>query len=158
MQHRIVVLGAGYTGAIAAGRLAKRLHREDVAITLVNPEPDFVERVRLHQLATGQDLTPRPFSEMFAGTGVELKLAKVSSVDVYWFQESGQGQIKLPANWQLFYRDGQEWKPVEASAPFGIAPDRYNHVAFKPVSTTALRLQVQLQPDHSAGISEWKVN
>ncbi|GAA0676850.1 FAD-dependent oxidoreductase [Kitasatospora atroaurantiaca] len=82
MQHRIVVLGAGYTGAIAAGRLAKRLHREDVAITLVNPEPDFVERVRLHQLATGQDLAPRPFSEMFAGAGVELKLARVTAVDV----------------------------------------------------------------------------
>lgn len=82
MQHRIVVLGAGYTGAIAAGRLAKRLHREDVTITLVNPEPDFVERVRLHQLAAGQDLAPRPFGEMFAGTGVELKLAKVTAVDV----------------------------------------------------------------------------
>ncbi|MGW5257475.1 NAD(P)/FAD-dependent oxidoreductase [Streptomyces sp. NPDC004012] len=82
MQHRIVVLGAGYTGAIAAGRLAKHLHREDVAITLVNAEPDFVERVRMHQLAVGQDLTPRPFSEMFAGTGVELKLAKVTAVDV----------------------------------------------------------------------------
>ncbi|MGP3917287.1 NAD(P)/FAD-dependent oxidoreductase [Nonomuraea sp. 10N515B] len=82
MQHRIVVLGAGYTGAIAAGRLAKRLRREDVAITLVNAEPDFVERVRMHQLATGQDLKPRPFSEMFAGTGVELRLAKVTGVDV----------------------------------------------------------------------------
>ncbi|MFE6841904.1 NAD(P)/FAD-dependent oxidoreductase [Streptomyces sp. NPDC057686] len=82
MQHRIVVLGAGYTGAVAAGRLAKRLHREDVTITLVNPEPDFVERVRLHQLAAGQDLRPRPFGEMFAGTGVELKLAKVGAVDV----------------------------------------------------------------------------
>ncbi|MER6712937.1 FAD-dependent oxidoreductase [Streptomyces sp. NPDC000877] len=82
MQHRIVVLGAGYTGATAAGRLAKRLHREDVAITLVNAEPDFVERVRMHQLAAGQDLTPRPFSEMFAGTGVTLKLAQVTGVDV----------------------------------------------------------------------------
>ncbi|MEU0388611.1 NAD(P)/FAD-dependent oxidoreductase [Streptomyces chartreusis] len=82
MQHRIVVLGAGYTGAIAAGRLARRLHRAEVAITLVNTEPDFVERVRMHQLATGQDLRPRPFSEMFAGTGVELKLAKVTGVDV----------------------------------------------------------------------------
>ncbi|MEV6727590.1 FAD-dependent oxidoreductase [Streptomyces sp. NPDC051364] len=82
MQHRIVVLGAGYTGAVAAGRLAKRLHREDVTITLVNPEPDFVERVRLHQLAAGQDLRPRPFGEMFAGTGVELKLGAVTAVDV----------------------------------------------------------------------------
>lgn len=82
MQQRIIVLGAGYAGAIAAGRLAKRLHREDVTITLVNAEPDFVERVRMHQLAVGQDLKPRPFSEMFAGTGVRLKLAKVTAVDV----------------------------------------------------------------------------
>ncbi|TDC72440.1 NAD(P)/FAD-dependent oxidoreductase [Streptomyces hainanensis] len=82
MQHRIIVLGAGYTGAIAAGRLAKRLRREDVAITLVNAEPDFVERVRMHQLAAGQDLRPRPFAQMFAGTGVALRLAKVSGVDV----------------------------------------------------------------------------
>ncbi|MEU8005916.1 FAD-dependent oxidoreductase [Catellatospora sp. NPDC049111] len=82
MKHRIVVLGAGYTGATAAGRLAKRLHHEDVAITLVNADPDFVERVRMHQLAAGQDLTPRPLREMFAGTGVELRLTKVTGVDV----------------------------------------------------------------------------
>ncbi|MFI6856658.1 NAD(P)/FAD-dependent oxidoreductase [Streptomyces sp. NPDC050416] len=82
MQHRIVVLGAGYTGATAAGRLARRLHHEDVAITLVNAEPDFVERVRMHQVATGQDLRPRPLGEMFAGTGVALKLSKVTGVDV----------------------------------------------------------------------------
>lgn len=82
MQHRIVVLGAGYTGAVVAGRLARRLRREDVTITLVNAEPDFVERVRMHQLATGQDLKPRPLDEMFAGTGVELRLARVASVDV----------------------------------------------------------------------------
>lgn len=81
MQHRIIVLGAGYSGAIAAGRLAKRLRREDVAITLVNAEPDFVERVRMHQLATGQKLKARPLREMFAGTGVELRLAKVTGVD-----------------------------------------------------------------------------
>ncbi|MEU1436897.1 NAD(P)/FAD-dependent oxidoreductase [Streptomyces sp. NPDC005775] len=80
-QHRIIVLGAGYSGAIAAGRLAKRLRREDVAITLVNAESDFVERVRMHQLAVGQDLTPRPFGKMFAGTGVALKYAKVTAVD-----------------------------------------------------------------------------
>ncbi|GHG37532.1 NAD(P)/FAD-dependent oxidoreductase [Streptomyces hydrogenans] len=82
MQHRIVVLGAGYTGAVAAGRLAKRLHRDDVTLTLVNPEADFVERVRLHQVAAGQDLAPRPFDQVFAGTGVELKLARVAAVDV----------------------------------------------------------------------------
>jgi NADH dehydrogenase FAD-containing subunit len=82
MKHHIIVLGAGYSGAVAAGRLARRLHSDDVRITLVNAEPDFVERVRMHQLATGQDLTPRPLAEVFAGTGVELRLATVTGVDV----------------------------------------------------------------------------
>jgi NADH dehydrogenase len=82
MEHRIIVLGAGYTGAVAAGRLARRLQRQDAAITLVNAEPDFVERVRMHQLAVGQDLKSRPFREMFAGTGVDLRLATVTGIDV----------------------------------------------------------------------------
>jgi len=82
MKHRIIVLGAGYTGATAAGRLARRLHREDVAITLVNAEPDFVERVRMHQLAAGQDVGLRPLGAMFAGTGVALRIGKVTAADV----------------------------------------------------------------------------
>ncbi|MGW6974519.1 NAD(P)/FAD-dependent oxidoreductase [Streptomyces sp. NPDC054952] len=81
MKHRIVVLGAGYAGAVTAGRLARRLHRDDVEITLVNGDPEFVERVRLHQLATGQDLRPRPLRAVFAGTGVRLRTAWVASVD-----------------------------------------------------------------------------
>ncbi|OIJ68407.1 NAD(P)/FAD-dependent oxidoreductase [Streptomyces mangrovisoli] len=111
MQHRIVVLGAGYTGAVAAGRLAKRLHRADVAITLVNPEPDFVERVRMHQLATGQDLKARPFDEMFAGTGVELVLATVTAVDADRGTVSvtgADGPAELPYD-TLVYALGSRW-------------------------------------------------
>ncbi|MDT0394177.1 MULTISPECIES: FAD-dependent oxidoreductase [Streptomyces] len=110
MQHRIIVLGAGYSGAIAAGRLARRLRREDVAITLVNAEPDFVERVRMHQLAVGQELTPRPFSEMFAGTGVELKLAKVTGVDAdrKTVTVDADGPEELPYD-TLVYALGSGW-------------------------------------------------
>ncbi|MER5894796.1 FAD-dependent oxidoreductase [Streptomyces sp. NPDC001876] len=114
MQHRIIVIGAGYSGAIAAGRLAKRLHREDVAITLVNAEPDFVERVRMHQLAAGQDLKARPFSEMFAGTGVELRLARVTGVDVdrrtvtVTDQGDGDGTEELEYD-SLVYALGSAW-------------------------------------------------
>ncbi|MFJ4099994.1 NAD(P)/FAD-dependent oxidoreductase [Amycolatopsis japonica] len=81
MKHRIVVLGAGYAGANAAGRLAKRLHPADTEITLVNADAEFVERVRMHQLATGQDLKPRLLTEVFAGTGVRVRTARVSAVD-----------------------------------------------------------------------------
>ncbi|MBT2481541.1 NAD(P)/FAD-dependent oxidoreductase [Streptomyces sp. ISL-94] len=81
MKHRIVVLGAGYAGAIAAGRLARRLHRDDVEITLVNGDPLFVERVRLHQLASGQDLPRRPLRDVYAGTGVQVRAAWATAVD-----------------------------------------------------------------------------
>ncbi|MFI8184033.1 FAD-dependent oxidoreductase [Actinacidiphila glaucinigra] len=112
MQHRIVVLGAGYTGASAAGRIARRLRREDVAITLVNAEPDFVERVRMHQLAAGQDLTPRPLGEMFAGTGVELRAAKVTAVDAdrrTVTVHSADGTEELAYD-TLVYALGSGWK------------------------------------------------
>jgi NADH dehydrogenase len=82
MKHRIVILGAGYAGTSAAGRLARRLHRDDVDITLVNAEPDFVERIRLHQLATGQHLRDRPLRDLLAGTGVTLRVARVTALDV----------------------------------------------------------------------------
>jgi NADH dehydrogenase len=46
----VVVIGGGYAGVMAANRLTQR---DDVAVTLINPRPDFVERIRLHQLVGG---------------------------------------------------------------------------------------------------------
>ncbi|WP_406315862.1 FAD-dependent oxidoreductase [Streptosporangium sp. NBC_01639] len=139
MPHRIIVLGAGYTGAIAAGRLAKRLRREDVAITLVNAEPDFVERVRMHQLAAGQDLKPRPFDEMFAGTGVEPRLAKVTGVDVdrrtvAVVDVNGAGELPYDT---LVYALGSGWNTQGVS---GTAEHAYE-IASRP---GALRLRERL--------------
>ncbi|MFT7837841.1 FAD-dependent oxidoreductase [Saccharothrix sp. BKS2] len=81
MPHRITVLGAGYAGTYAAGRLARHLHPDDVEITVVNAEPDFVERLRLHQLAAGPDLRRYELAELFAGTGIRLRPARVTAVD-----------------------------------------------------------------------------
>ncbi|MCD7437387.1 FAD-dependent oxidoreductase [Streptomyces lincolnensis] len=81
MKHRIVVLGAGYAGAFAAGNLARRLSPVDIEITVVNAAPVFVERMRLHQLAIGQDLPVRKLADVFAGTGVRLRLARVTGID-----------------------------------------------------------------------------
>ncbi|MEU5277948.1 NAD(P)/FAD-dependent oxidoreductase [Streptomyces asoensis] len=49
---RVVVIGGGYAGVMAANRLTRR---DDVTVTLVNPRSDFVHRVRLHQLVGGSD-------------------------------------------------------------------------------------------------------
>ena len=140
MQHRIIVLGAGYTGAVAAGRLAKRLHRDDVALTLVNAEPDFVERVRMHQLVVGQDLRSRPFGEMLAGTGVELRLAKVTGVDVdrravtVVDADGGTGELEYDT---LVYALGSGWN--DQGVP-GVA-EHAHEIASRP---GALRLRERL--------------
>ncbi|SDL52799.1 NADH dehydrogenase, FAD-containing subunit [Glycomyces sambucus] len=81
MQHRITVLGAGFAGTWAAGTLARRLHRDDVAITVVNAEADFVERFRLHQVAAGTDLRRRDLAAVFTRTGVRFRHAAVTAVD-----------------------------------------------------------------------------
>ncbi|MEU6783564.1 FAD-dependent oxidoreductase [Nonomuraea angiospora] len=81
MKHRIVVLGAGYAGAYVAGNLARRLSPVDAEITVVNAEPDFVERLRLHQLASGQEIEAPKLADVFAGTGIRLRLARVTAVD-----------------------------------------------------------------------------
>ncbi|MEI5007547.1 FAD-dependent oxidoreductase [Streptomyces sp. PmtA] len=51
-QTHVVVIGGGYAGVMAANRLTLR---DDVTVTLVNPRPDLVHRVRLHQLVGGSD-------------------------------------------------------------------------------------------------------
>ncbi|MFD5109879.1 NAD(P)/FAD-dependent oxidoreductase [Streptomyces cinereoruber] len=110
-KHRILVLGAGYAGASAAGRLAKRLHRDDVEITLVDAEEDFVERVRNHQLAVGQELEHRPFDAMFEGSGVRLKFAKVTAVEADRRSvrvESATGEEELAYD-TLLYALGSRW-------------------------------------------------
>ncbi|MFD9369258.1 NAD(P)/FAD-dependent oxidoreductase [Streptomyces sp. NPDC060020] len=81
MKHRIVVLGAGYAGAYVAGTLARRLSPADTEITVVNAEPDFVQRLRLHQLAAGQEIAAPRLVNVFAGAGIRLRLARVTAVD-----------------------------------------------------------------------------
>ncbi|MFF7340697.1 NAD(P)/FAD-dependent oxidoreductase [Streptomyces sp. NPDC008163] len=138
-QHRIIVLGAGYAGAIAAGRVAKRLRREDVTVTLVNAEPDFVERVRMHQLAAGQDLKPRPFTEMFAGTGVELKVGRVTAVDVdrkTVTVGSADGEEELTYD-SLVYALGSAWNTQGVPG----AAEHAHEIASRP---GALRLRERL--------------
>ncbi|WP_225102656.1 NAD(P)/FAD-dependent oxidoreductase [Streptomyces sp. CoH27] len=81
MKHRIVVLGAGYAGSYVAGTLARRLSPADTEITVVNAEPDFVQRLRLHQLAAGREIDAPQLADVFAGTGVRLRLARVTAVD-----------------------------------------------------------------------------
>jgi uncharacterized protein len=86
------------------------------------------------------------------------KATTVSETSVYWFDDTGDGECRVPESWRVLFKDGEQWKPVDHLQPYGKDKDRYNRVAFKPVTTTALRLEVRLQAAWSAGIQEWQVN
>ena len=78
---------------------------------------------------------------------------KVGGVEVKWFDDTAAGGgCALPQSWRVLYRDGDEWKPVNETAggPAGA-------MRFEPVTTTALRLEVQLQTGRSGGVLEWAV-
>jgi hypothetical protein len=53
---------------------------------------------------------------------------------------------------------GERWLPVEEAGTFGVQPDVFNRATFKPVECEGLRIEVQLKPEFSGGILEWKVN
>lgn len=82
----------------------------------------------------------------------------ISAVEVYWWDERRiQAYCRVPQSWRLVYSAGSEWKPVTQPSPYGVEMDGFNRVTFEPVEAKALRLEVQLQPDWSGGILEWRV-
>jgi NADH dehydrogenase FAD-containing subunit len=80
--HRVLVLGAGYAGMAAAIQLAARVkRRENVQVTLVNPQERFTERLRLHISATGQQVSEMNIPELLEGTGAQFVRGWVTAVD-----------------------------------------------------------------------------
>jgi len=81
----------------------------------------------------------------------------VSNVEVYWFDDSGRGDCRVPDSWRLLYKHKEQWKPVNDPGTFGVEKDKFNKVTFDSVKADALRIEVKLQKNFSGGILEWKV-
>ncbi|HLO42622.1 MAG TPA: hypothetical protein VK176_16485, partial [Phycisphaerales bacterium] len=79
----------------------------------------------------------------------------VGSADVYWFDDTGVGECRIPASWKLLYKDGDQWKPVDA-AEYPIKKDDFSRIEFTRVRASALKLEIGLQPGWSTGVLEWK--
>jgi hypothetical protein len=82
---------------------------------------------------------------------------EVSSVEVYWFDDTGAGQCRVPKSWRLLYLDDGQWIPVTNAIRSAIAKDEWNRMRFQPVKPSALRIEADLQPGFSGGILEWRV-
>jgi uncharacterized protein len=95
------------------------------------------------------------------GEWIEMTFAKpatVSETEIYWFDdEANRGGVRVPASWKLLYKEGDAWKPVETTDTFGTQKDSWNRLTFKPITTSALRIEVVMRPSVSAGLQEWKV-
>jgi len=82
---------------------------------------------------------------------------EVSGIGVYWFDDTGTGQCRIPKAWRLLYQSGGTWKPVTHAASDPPSKDQWNRMKFSPIKTSSLRLEVELKPDFSGGILEWSV-
>jgi len=83
------------------------------------------------------------------------KAHELSSVKVYWFDDTGRGACHLPESWRVLYKDADgKFVPVKNRGPYGLKKDAFNKVEFEPVKTTALKLEIVLQKEWAAGIQE----
>ena len=79
---QVVIIGAGYAGVMAANRLAgnQRLS-ESISVTVINPVADFVERIRLHEVAAGSRGSARVPMRSLLHERAELIESTASRID-----------------------------------------------------------------------------
>ena len=84
--------------------------------------------------------------------------AEVSTATVYWFCDKPWGGCDVPKSWRILYQTvSGEWKPVESDADCPTYRGTASTVNFNPVRTKAVRLEVTLPDNDSAGLFEWSV-
>jgi hypothetical protein len=74
------------------------------------------------------------------------KPTTVSSSDVYFADD--RRFCKLPTSWRITYLSDGEWKPVTSRGAYRVDKDTFNHVQFDPVTTTAIRIEVEPVTKH----------
>ena len=80
----------------------------------------------------------------------------VQSATVYWYDDGPWGGCRVPQSWRILYQDAQgQWQPVSGTDGYPTDKGSACTVNFDPVKTKALRLEVVLPVDNSAGLFEW---
>jgi uncharacterized protein len=86
----------------------------------------------------------RPDPETPGWVEYEFKApTSISAAKVYWFDD--RRFCRLPASWRVLYKEGSQWKPVENLSPYIVTKDEFNVMDFKPVTTSAVRIEVEPQ-------------
>ncbi|MFG3660980.1 NAD(P)/FAD-dependent oxidoreductase [Streptomyces sp. NPDC047706] len=94
----VVVIGGGYGGVTAANRLARR---DGLSVTVINPRPEFVSRIRLHQLVTGSDDAVEGFDRVMGGN-VRLVVDTATRIDAAARQVSLAGGATVSYDYLVY--------------------------------------------------------
>jgi NADH:quinone reductase (non-electrogenic) len=135
---RILVIGAGYAGLLFTMRLAGKVARQNVHITLVNESDTFTERPHLPEFATNQVIQWHSLPQILRRTHVQFLQGRVTSID--------------PAHHEIVVVDQQNTQHVEydylvyalgsvtdRQAVPGVAQYAYTLALSGPLSAAALR-------------------
>ncbi len=82
---------------------------------------------------------------------------KVSESSVYWYDDGPFGGCRIPAAWRILYKSGDKWVPMKVLGKYPSNKGKLDLVNFKPLITSALRLEITLPMEYSSGIYEWIV-
>lgn len=77
----------------------------------------------------------------------------ISKSKVFWFNDGGG--CKAPKSWRLYYKKNGTWEEVKCKNEYGIQLDIINILNFEPVTTTAVKMEIDLPQDCSSGVHEW---
>jgi uncharacterized protein len=74
------------------------------------------------------------------------KPTQITTAEAYWVDD--RRFCKLPSSWRVVYKNGNQWTPVAAHGNYGVDKNQFNRVQFEPVTTTAVRIEVEPQTKH----------
>src|SRR5713226_7930341 len=102
---RILVIGAGYAGLLFTMRLAGKVARQHVHITLVNDSDTFTERPHLPEFATNQVIQWRSLPQMLRRTKVQFIQSRVSTLHTMrsWSWISSTRTIWSMITWSMLW-------------------------------------------------------
>jgi len=136
---RILVLGAGVAGLLFTLRLAGKVARESVQITLVDASDTFTVRPRLHEFATRQRDFRRAFREILRNTHVQFLQGRVTNLDPSQHRVTVQVEQEQQHELAYDYLVYALGSLTDRHSVPGVAEYAYSLSASGPFSAEALR-------------------
>ena len=82
----------------------------------------------------------------------------VQSSTVYWYDDGPWGGCRVPKAWRIFFKnDNGEWQSLSGADKYPTTKGTACTVNFEPVKTKAIKIEIDLPSDNSAGLFEWSV-